>query len=264
MVPVLLQSHGNEDQNCVKVDKAGTITYDCHDKYMNLNIFKYLFEKYMRWNNMMKFQPAHSPELGGRREDKLAASALREQNAGRNLPQKNRLLKVANSCDIIVGWPHLEAESPGSSSCGEERLSSLANRVGILPSSVEQNLPMPIPILPDYPGFSDWLRKTSWFILFVSLTNHRFYALKIHHFLPIASDSESLWTLVSLSRWFDCSPHEKECHGNHLWCSLKGWKKKTSYLIFFSFTEVLYINHIINNTLMHTCMCIYIYIYYTY
>ena len=52
---------------------------------------------------MMKFQPAHSPELGGRREDKLAASALREQNAGRNLPQKNRLLKVANSCGTSLG-----------------------------------------------------------------------------------------------------------------------------------------------------------------
>ena len=171
MVPVLLQSHGNEDQNCVKVDKAGTITYyDCHDKYMNLNnlntFLRNTWGKTTRWWFFeLKFQPAHSPELGGRREDKLAASALREQNAGRNLPKKS-VVESGQQLRDIVGWPHLEAESPGSSSCGEERLSSLAS--GWDSAKLSGTKP------------HDALRKTSrmCFILFVSLTNHRFYALK--------------------------------------------------------------------------------------
>ena len=148
-----------------QVDKASTVTYyllliisyyDCHDKYINIAWGPFWLNEEIRYDEiqyeMLKlhafspnFQPAHSPELCGRREDKLAASAL-----GGNAKNKSAFPSfvsgvVANSCSFRV-------TSLGSR---KSRLLIVWGRKALLIgfaklenyaklSLVEQNLTMPI------------------------------------------------------------------------------------------------------------------------
>lgn len=126
------------------------------------------------------FQPAHSPELCGRREDKLAASAL-----GGNAKLYVSIVCLGSRCQQLqlpgdLTWkqkvpaPHRVGKKGSPHWLREVGKRCQAQFSGTKPHDAN-------------PGFLDWLRKNPQicFIPFVSLTNDRSYAhLKIHHFLP--------------------------------------------------------------------------------
>lgn len=162
-----------------QVDKASTVTYyllliisyyDCHDKYINIAWGPFWLNEEIRYDEiqyeMLKlhafspnFQPAHSPELCGRREDKLAASAL-----GGNAKKKIcvSILCFGSRCQQLqlpgdLTW---KQKVPAPHRVGKKGSPHWLREVGKLcQAQFSGTKPHDA-----NPGFLDWLRKTFWLV----------------------------------------------------------------------------------------------------